>query len=311
VKVVAIADPERKRCEEWLQHFDAKYYANRDDLLADPNIDAVLITSQNWQHAADSIAAANSKKDIFCDKPISTTLEDTLAIVEACQRNGVRFMTTYPLRFHPAIQEVKQKIENGEFGEIQAIVATNHGCMYEPGVPNWVKDPEKNGGGCIIDHTVHVADVMRYLTGEEFESVRTFANSAGIKNIRAEDIAVSHGKMAGNIDYQIDCSWSRKATDPAWGDVTMRIVGSKGSASLDLYNNQRIDVYSENGLECRYPNSLCHQHGMIFLDYHAEKYKKQEKINANEIDGLRTMELVFSSYESVKKNKAVTVKRNS
>ena len=97
-------------------------------------------------------------------------------------------MTTYPLRFHPAIQEVKQKIDTGEFGEIQAIMATNHGCMYDPGVPEWVKNPQKNGGGCIIDHTVHVADVMRYLTGEEFESICTFAHSAGIKDIQAQGL---------------------------------------------------------------------------------------------------------------------------
>jgi predicted dehydrogenase len=308
VKVVAIADPNKAHCEKWLKRYGAKYYKDRDKLLSDNSIDAVLITSKNCNHATDSIASANAKKDIFCDKPIAVNQEEMEYIIKACQQNNVRFMITYPLRFHPAIQEIKKRARNGEFGNIQAIMATNHGCMYEPGAPAWVKNPGENGGGCIIDHTVHVADIIRYITDEEFINVHTFAHSV-LKGIEAEDIAVCHGEMTGNILYQIDCSWSRKGEDPPWGDVTMRIVGTEGTASLDLYNNHKIEVFSSKGVEYRYPYSLVHQHGMIFLDYLEEKSSGNRGINADEIDGLRTMELVFSSYKSVKTNKLVTLKR--
>lgn len=302
--IAAIADEDHDRCTPYLQKYGARYYSKRDDLLADENIDAVLITTQNCYHAADAIAAARAGKDIFCDKPIATTLDDTLAIVDAVRASGVRFITTFPVRFHPAVQELRRRIDAGEFGEIQAIMATNHGCMYAPGTPQWVLDPRRNGGGCIIDHTVHVADTMRYLTGCEFDSVQAVA-STSLHEVAAEDIAVLHGRMSGDILFQIDCSWSRKASDPPWGDVTLRLVGTLGSASLDLYNNAKVEIFSPNGIEYRYPNTLCHQHGMIFCDHQRHRESGIEAINANEIDGLRTMELVFSAYESLARHAVV------
>ena len=306
VQVAAIADRDPARSKSLLKEYGAKYYSSRDDLLADENIDAVLITSRNCDHAADAIAAAEAGKDILCDKPIATTLADTLAIVDACRRTGVRFVTTYPCRFNASIRELKRSIADGDFGEIQAIMATNHGCMYEPGAPEWVKDPQCNGGGCIIDHTVHVADLMRYVTGQEFTEARTFAGSM-LRGIAAEDIAVTHGKMSGDIVYQIDCSWSRRPCDPPWGDVTMRVVGTKGAAGLDLYNDYRVEIFTPAGIEFRYPNALCYEHARVFLDYQMEKVAGIRGANADEIDGLRTMELVFASYESAAKKSTITI----
>ncbi len=90
----------------------------------------------------------------------------------------------------------------------------------------------------------------------------------------------------------------------------MRIIGTKGCASLDLYNNYKIEAYTPAGIEYRYPNPLSKQHGMIFLDYQKEKATGEKSTNADEIDGLRTMELVFASYESVKSDTVASVRRS-
>jgi predicted dehydrogenase len=306
IQVRAIADGDQARCAPWLQLFGARYYATRDELLADREIDAVLVTSQNWRHAEDAVAAARAGKDIFCDKPIVTTSEQAADLARACRETGVRFVTTYPCRFSPEIQALRQNIRDGRLGRVQAIQATNHGCMYEPGAPDWVKDPRRNGGGCIIDHTVHVADLMRYLTGQEFADVRTFAATA-LHEIAAEDLAASHGTMTGGTLFQIDCSWSRKPSDPPWGDVTLRVAGTRGSASLDLYNSQKVELFGGGGVELRYSNNLCHQHAMIFLDYQAEKSSGRRGENADAGDGLRTMDLVFASYESLRQGRRVAL----
>ena len=126
-------------------------------------------------------------------------------------------------------------------------------------------------------------------------------------DVEAEDIAVMHGFMTDGMIYQIDASWSRKANDPFWGDVTMRVVGSKASASFDLYNNHAVHLYQKDGIEMRYPNYLSHQHAMIFLDYQRGRVSDTPRMNANEIDGLRTLELVFSAYQSIKTRESVSV----
>ena len=306
VAVRAIYNDKRSDADEWLELFGADFHDNRDDLLARNDIDAVLITSRNSHHAADTIAAARAGKDIFCDKPIAITYQDTIEMVQAVRAEGVRFLTTYPVRFNTSVAKLKSTIESGAFGKIRAIGATNHGCMYEPGVPEWVRDPGENGGGCLIDHTVHVADVIRWITGAEYKSV-TAMTSTGLRTITAEDVAVLHGELSDGSLFQIDASWSRKSTDPMWGDVTFRVVGERGSATLDLYNNQRIELYGKDGIEFRYPHHLLREHGEIFLDYARAREDNKPLICADEIDGLRTMELVFAAYRSADSHKKEVV----
>jgi predicted dehydrogenase len=308
VRVVAIAEPDRRKAAPWLRRFGAVHYRDRDTMLARAGLDAVLVTSENHRHAADALAAATAGKDVFCDKPIATTLEDTLRLVRACRRRGVRFVTTYPCRFHPALMELRRWIQEGRLGRIRAICATNHGCMYEPKTPAWVMDPSRNGGGCMVDHIVHAADAIRWLTGREFCDVRAMAQTS-LRKIPGEDIAVVQGRLTGGAIYQVDCSWSRKAADPVWGDFTLRVVGSRGAAWIDPYNNHHLQVFNGRGMEARYDNPLAHQHGMIFLDYKRARAEGTHGMNADAVDGLRSLELVFSAYDSLARGRTVLVRR--
>lgn len=310
VPVTAIYHDDEEFAEPWLDMFGAKYYNSRDALLADPNIDAVLITSINNRHADDCIAAARAGKAIFCDKPIATSVADGLRIAEALKKNPVPFITTFPVRFNDAVYHAKQMVESGELGKILAITATNHGCMYEKGAPDWVLDPTKNGGGCIIDHTVHTADLIRWITGGEFNDVLAYAKNAVHDYIEAEDIAVMHGTMTNGTIYQIDASWSRRPDNPMWGDVTLRIVGEKGAAFLDPYNSQRMEVYVDDRIELQYPNLVAKEHGDIFDDYRLYAEHGCPLRGAVMEDGLRTIELAYAAYESLKLGRSVKVSQN-
>lgn len=308
--VTAIYHDDAAFAKPWLEMFGAKYYASRDALLADQDIDAVLITSVNSRHADDCVAAARALKAVFCDKPIATSVADGRKIAEAVKQNNVPFITTLPVRFNDAVFRAKRIIESGELGRIVAIMATNHGCMYEVGVPDWVLDPKKNGGGCIIDHTIHVADIIRWMSGGEFNDVLAYGKKAVHDYIKAEDIAVLHGTLSNGTLYQIDASWSRRPKNPMWGDVTLRIVGEKGAAFLDLYNNQRLEVYVEDRIEMQYPNLVAKEHGDIFDDYRLHVERGRPLIGAVMADGLRTIELACAAYESLEKGVPVKVLQN-
>lgn len=309
VRVAAIYHEDEAAARPWLERFGARYYVTRDALLADPSIQAVLVTSQNFRHAEDCIAAAQAGKDILCDKPIATSPQDARRIRDAVEKAGVRFLTTFPVRFNTSVQRVKRLIDEGALGEIKAVMATNHGCMYEPGAPEWVKQNALNGGGCIVDHTVHVADIISWITGSEFSTVTAQADRRLHEDIEGEDIGVLQGKLTSGALYQIDTSWTRMAEHPMWGDVTFRIVGSKASASLDIYNNQRVDLYVDGEASALYANNIVLEHGEIFLDYWRWAEQGVAPVGANAVDGLRGVELVYAAYESVKENRAVEVKR--
>jgi UDP-N-acetylglucosamine 3-dehydrogenase len=309
VKVVAITHRKEDDARPWVEEFSAQFFPDRDSMLAECDMDAVLITTPNIEHVPDSIAAAEAAVDVLCDKPIAITLEEGRRLVETIEKTRVRFLTTFPVRFNRSVRRLKAAVDAGELGKIQAIMMTNHGRMYEPGEPDWVRDPARNGGGCLMDHTVHSADIIRLVTGAEFATVRAEAATA-LRPIQAEDVGVLHGEMTDGTIYQIDASWSRRGTDPMWGDVTMRLVGTKGSATLDLYNNQRIELYADGDLGISFPNYLCREHGEIFLDYAVSKEEGIPPAGASEIDGLRTVELVIAAYRSIVERKRVEVVRS-
>ena len=308
--VTAIYHDDAAFAAPWVEMFGAKYYDSRDALLADREIDAVLITSTNDRHAVDCIAAAKAGKAIFSDKPVAVSVDDGARIVAAVKQYGVPFLTTFPVRFSDAILRTKKMIGEGKLGRILAITATNHGSMYEPCAPEWVLDPKRNGGGCIIDHTVHVADIIRWFTGEEFETVGVEAKHALHDNITAEDIAVMQGTMTGGTIYQIDASWSRSGSYPMWGDVTIRVVGEKGAAFLDLYNNQRMEIYTTDGrYELQYPNLVAKEHGDIFDDYLHHVETGAPLIGAGAVDGFRTIELAYAAYDALAAGKPIRIAR--
>jgi len=309
--VTAIYHDDEQYAKPWLEMFGAKYYESRDALLADPEIDAVLVTSINNRHADDCIAAVTAGKAVFCDKPIATSVADCMQIAEALKKNPVPFITIFPVRFNDAVYRAKRIVDSGELGKVVAITATNHGCMYEPGAPDWVLDPVQNGGGCIIDHTVHVADIIRWISGGEFNDVLAFAKNAVHDYLDAEDIAVMHGTMSNGMIYQIDASWSRRPANPMWGDVTLRIVGEKGAAFLDLYNNQRMELYVDDQVEMHYPNLIVKEHGDVFEDYRLHVEQGRPLTGAVMEDGLRTVELAYAAYDALKRGEAVKVHQNA
>lgn len=314
MKVAAICHREQAAAQSWLDLFGAKYVSTPEELLHSPDIDAVLVTSINSKHAEDCVMAARAGKDIFCDKPIAISMDQARAVLEAVRRYSVRYITTFPLRFNTSLRALKAAIAAGKLGNIVALMATNHGCMYEvetpDSVPFWVQNPKENGGGCVIDHTVHVADIMRWITGAEFAAVKLEAGNYLHPDTSGEDIAVLHGTMTDGTIFQIDCSWSRRARHPMWGDVTWRVVGTKGSASLDLYNNQKLELFANDGnIAGHYPFYLIREHGEIFLDYISHVEQGTPLRAADALDGVRTVELVAAAYESLAAGTTVAVNK--
>ncbi len=212
----------------------------RDALIA--ACDAVVIAGENLDHA-DLVEAASAKgKAILCEKPLAANESQARRIREAVETSGVLLMTALPCPYSPAFESAMAKVEGGEIGKVLSVCATNHGKC--PG--GWFSDPAKSGGGAMIDHVVHVADLLRRLLGEEAQSVHAFTGNnmygGGFDDTAMLTISYPSGAFAS-----LDASWSRPASYKTWGDVTMKIVGEKGVIELDLFI-QAADWYgNESG----------------------------------------------------------------
>ncbi|MGI8923797.1 MAG: Gfo/Idh/MocA family protein [Fimbriimonadales bacterium] len=235
---VGVWDDDSARGREFASRFGVPFFADRSEALE--RADAVIITSENKRHVNLAKAAAAKGKHILCEKPLVATEEEATMMAEGTA--GVKVMTAFPCRFSPAYARLKERIANGDIGNILAINATNHGtCPF-----GWFVEEDKSGGGAMMDHTVHVADLLRDLLREEPAEV--YAQTANLLYGQSwEDTAMLHVKFPSGIFATIDASWSRPSSYKTWGDVKLSVVGDNGVIQLDMFA-QAFDVYSNNAM---------------------------------------------------------------
>ena len=178
------------------------------------------------QDADGNNAAAGS---VLSEKPIATTLEDAYAMEKAVKEAGIKFQMAFPCRFIPSVQRLKEHYEEGRLGRILAIRGTNRGKM--PG--GFFTDPEAAGGGAVIDHTVHLADLVRWIFQTEFVEVYCEMDRR-FHDIPTEDCGLLTLELANGAFMTIDPSWSRPDSFYTWGDLYMEVVGTDMVAEVDL-----------------------------------------------------------------------------
>ena len=298
-ELVAIYDDDSERLKEAAQKFNVKdTYNDYHELLRREDIDAVIITSENAKHVDQAIAAAEAGKHMIVEKPIATTLEDADKMVNAAKKAGVKFQTAFVMRYHDATATIKQVLERGEIGEILVITTTNHGKYPDL----WFGDLELAGGGSVMDHTVHTADLMRWYTKDEVEEVYAVSG----KNIRdylaVEDTGLISLKFKKGVIGSIDCSWSRPSTWPIWGDVWLGIIGTEGYIVVDAFR-PNVDLVKEGErLQWVYFGSDCDKN--MIADF-IRVVREDEEPRASGWDGRQALEITLAAYKSIKENKVV------
>jgi len=241
-ELVGITDPDAARGQAMATQFGTAYYATEAALL-DQNLDGVVVTSENVHHRRLVEAAAGAGvKAVLCEKPLATTTEDARAMISACAAGDTRLATAFPCRYSPAFQSLRVQVQNGTLGEVLALRGTNHGKM--PG--GWFTDKALSGGGAVLDHTVHVADLNRLLLGRE--AVEVYAEIGnGFHHQDWEDTGFLTISYQGGVFATLDTSWSRPKSYPTWGDVTLQVVGTEGVLDLDMFAQNLIQYDDSAG----------------------------------------------------------------
>jgi predicted dehydrogenase len=235
VQVVGGWDDELARMVQLCATYGWNTFATLDELLAAS--DAVVICSENLKHADHIEAAVAAGCHVLCEKPIVGSEADAARIKALLPGLKTTLMTAFPCPFSPVFADLKARVQRGEVGQVLALATTNRGTC--PG--GWFTDPSLSGGGAMIDHTVHVTDLLRRLLGAE--PVRVQAQT-GNNRFQGEfdDTAMVTIEFPGGIFATLDSSWSRPAGYKTWGDVTLRVVGDQGIAEADLFG-YGMEVY--------------------------------------------------------------------
>ncbi len=302
VEMIGFADENEARGKHFADMFGARLYPSYEALLADKP-DGVIVCSENNKHRPLVEMAAAAGVHVLSEKPLATNLEDAQAIIDACRNAGVILMTAFPMRFSAPLVEVKAKLDDGSLGRVYALNTTNQGQM-PINHREWFVDKELAGGGAVMDHTVHLADILRWYFGVEI--VEVFAQSNHI--LHADTVDVETGgllllTLANGTFVSIDCSWSKPLNYPTWGGLTMELISERGLTTVDSFS-QNLNIYSQSqaGNWWAYWGSDANQ-AMIEEFVAAIREQRTPKVTGE--DGYRALEIALAAYASAEKGQPV------
>ncbi len=299
IEMVGIADDDAERGKQVAADASLPYLESEDALLEEA--DGVIVTTENIRHREKVLRAARAGVDVMCEKPLATTMADGREMISACREGGVQLMTAFPCRFAPAFVEARQMIEAGELGRILAINATNRG--RNPG--GWYVQPELSGGGTALDHTVHMVDLMRLVTGQEPATVYAELDTVYNPELEVEDCGLLSIEFADGCIAALDCSWSRPPHYPVWGDATMTVIGERGNVAIDLFR-EHLDYYNNDDQSYTWAGyGESPDRSLVRAFVHSVRSGEPVPITGE--DGLRAVEVALAAYKSVEQGGPVSL----
>lgn len=294
-EVAGVWDDDAARGRAFAEARGLSFFEDASQLLAD--CDAAVICSENMKHAAHIEMAADAGRHILCEKPLAPTFDAAAAIEAVVSRAGVVFMTAFPCPFSPTFQKMKASVDSGEIGQVLALNTTNRGqCPM-----GWFVDASQSGGGAMIDHVVHVADLLRRLLGADPVSVfaQTGSNMYGQG---WDDIAKLTISFPAGVFATLDSSWSRPKSYKTWGDVTLKVVGSKGLIEADLFG-QGLDWTTDRHAMAGSGSNL---DALMVGEFLRAVEEGREPLTSLH-DGLMASRVALAGYASVKSGRAEAV----
>ncbi|MEP6843216.1 MAG: Gfo/Idh/MocA family oxidoreductase [Pseudolysinimonas sp.] len=244
VEVAGVFDVDSTRGRAWGAKHGVTFFGSYEQLLAE-HLDGVIVCSETSRHLELVDAAARAKLAVLCEKPLGVTVQESQRIVDVCRENDVNLMTAFPSRFDSSLGQARDLVRSGALGRIRAFSGTNQGVMPMR-ERSWFVDPTLAGGGAIMDHVVHLADLYSWLLGSEPQSVYAVEN----RIVHSEVVSVETSGMVmvtypGGVFGSIDCSWNRPLNYPTWGGLALSIVGDGGSLDVEPMRQRLVQFGGE------------------------------------------------------------------
>jgi predicted dehydrogenase len=199
-----------------------------EDAIEHDDVDAVVIAAPNAFHRDIAVAAATSRKHVLVDKPMACTTEDADVMIAAADAHGVVLVPFQNTRCAAPFVAAQRFVAAGLLGEVTGFrVALGHGGpqTWAP-QSEWFFESRTAGGGCLIDLGVHVADLVRSVTGDDIAAVSARLNG---RRGDVETDAQLLARMRGGAIGTIHASWSSRSGP----DQQLTVIGSQGTLHLD------------------------------------------------------------------------------
>lgn len=286
------------------------YHENPEALVASRNVGAAVVCSATSGHRALVELAAGAGLHVLCEKPIATNLEDARAMVEATTSAGVQLQVAFVTRFYPLVQHVRRVIAAGELGDLVGMVGGNRGRPpLPPQYPDWITNPVQAGGGALIDHSVHVTDAMRHVSGREVVTVAAEIDDA-MWGAGVDDMALLSLVFDGGLVASVDPSWSVPSGNPWDYDFYLRVLGTEGALAISDVA-ESLHVVGDTGRTgvVQVPFGIDIDAALIEAFVASVRAGKLLDPCADGEDGLRALEIALAGYTSSRERRTVRLPR--
>jgi scyllo-inositol 2-dehydrogenase (NAD+) len=296
-RLIAIADANTAHATKVSGELEiAHSYGKFEDMLERKDIQAVLIATPDKFHSQAICMAAAAKKDILCEKPLATTLDDAHAALKAVRDSGVRLQIGFMRRYDPAYTAAMKRIEGGDIGE--PVIFKSIG--RDKNIPPLAAYQSNVNGMLFYNNTIHDFDLGRWLMRDEvvethaYTTVAIRPEVAQYGDVVASVVNLKYRRGAiGNVESYVQAIYAY--------DVRTEIVGSKGSIFVGTLQQTPAMFLSSNG--------SCQTLSEHFLTRFAEAYVAEvndfvqsmlndELPRVSGEDGLKALEIAVAAENS-------------
>ncbi|MFA6716411.1 MAG: Gfo/Idh/MocA family oxidoreductase [Victivallaceae bacterium] len=317
-ELVAVFDKVTERAAKFAGEYNVRAVNDFETFLADPEIEAVTIATPTGIHGLVALPSAKAGKHILCEKPLDTTLEKTDEIIRACEENNVVLSAVFQSRFGSAVQEIKKAVDAGRFGKMVLANAHIHWFRSQEYYDSatWRGTWELDGGGALMNQSIHNIDLLLYLNGDPAE-VFAYTDTLTHSGIEVEDNAVAVIKFKNGSLGTIEASTSCAPGFPR----RLELCGSTGSALLEDDCIKRWTFAEESpedeDIRAKYADGENMKGGSgdpMAISYEGHRRQIQDLAKAvisgknaklSGREGRRAVQLICGIYESAKTGKPV------
>jgi hypothetical protein len=283
--VAAVGSRKLQSAQDWAIEFPGcRSYGSYEELVSDPNIDAIYVATPHTSHADHTILALNAGKAVLCEKPFAVNAKESRSMVDAAKKNSVALMEAMWTRYLPHINTVREILASGIIGKVMVVEADHGQRLADFANPrHW--EPEL-GGGALLDLGIYPISFAHMVLGvpEKISASASFTD----KGVDAQTTAI--------FDYKTGAQAILSTTLSAKTPNRASISGENGRIEIDtiFYNPASIRVVLHDGSVTEYPNTYS-GHG---LREQAQYFS--EVVQRGELESqLLTLEETISIMESL------------
>ena len=248
--VVAVMSRSERRAKSYAERHDIpRWYTDAQELIDDPDVNAVYIATPPSSHATFAIMAMRAGKPVYVEKPLAASYEDCARVNRVSEETGVPCFVAYYRRYLPYFQKVKDIVDSGAIGQtldvqIRFAVPPRAEDYAAPDQLPWRVQPDIAGGGYFYDMAPHQLDLLQHLYGVITEVRGIKANRGGL--YAAEDTVSACFEFENGLPGS--GSWCFVAHEAARED-RIEIVGDKGMLCFSVFDFEPIRLHTSSGTE--------------------------------------------------------------